>query len=400
VRVPILQLNTSNQWVIILNLNSFKTNGAMGKVLEALLKIVPIISFIPPILLLYYWDPSSFEHTWQGRIFYTFFIWLIILETILDWEKLQFNITIKKSIKGFLKIFLFTLVIVAPTVYVIISNKYGLNSWIANIAKQYVLHCNPRFYRDNRFVYFANILPISIEPLIFSLLFCFVLLLVYGIKNIPVFSGSIVFLGVIGFLFVIDDLYPGGKFTPLQIPVFVTASLTARFLKLLGYQAIAWLQLLGCNCNCLVAIAIAIARLRLLGFLRLLGYTTTVTENYDPIYGRISILNVVVDGKSIPLFGIGWICAGVESLIIYTTVIFLFLKKSEISIKRKAFYFLVGAAITYFLNILRIFTLAMIKLSGGNIWPFHNFYGQFYSITWITLYPLIIIGIERLLKRR
>jgi exosortase/archaeosortase family protein len=335
----------------------------MGKVLEVLLKIVPIISFIPPILLLYYWDPSSFEHTWQGRIFYTFFIWLIILETILDWEKLQFNITIKKSIKGFLKMFLFMLVIVAPTVYVIISNKYGLNSWIANIAKQYVLHCNPRFYRDNRFVYFANILPISIEPLIFSLLFCFVLLLVYGIKNIPVFSGSMVFLGVIGLLFVIDDLYPGGKFTPLQIPVFVTVSLTARFLGLLGY-------------------------------------TTTVTENYDPIYGRISVLNVVVDGKSIPLFGIGWICAGVESLIIYTTVIFLFLKKSEIAIKRKAFYFLIGAAITYFLNILRIFTLAMIKLSGGNIWPFHNFYGQFYSITWITLYPLVIIGIERFLKRR
>jgi exosortase/archaeosortase family protein len=189
-------------------------------------------------------------------------------------------------------------------------------------------------------------------------LFCLIVLLAYGIKNLPVFSGSIFFLGVMGFLFVIDDLYPGGKFTPLQMLVPVTAFFAARLLELFGY-------------------------------------TTTVTEAYYPIYGRVSVLKV----NNISLFGIGWICAGVESLVIYTIVIFLFLKKSEISTKRKIFYFVVGAAVTYFLNILRIFTLAMIALSGGDIGPFHNFYGQFYSITWITLYPLMIVSVEKILKK-
>jgi len=333
----------------------------MQKILNALGKTIPIISLILPVLLLYYWDPSSFEHTWQGRTFYLFFVWLISLETVLDWEKLQFNFTLKKSFKGFLKAFLFALAVAAPTIYVTVSNRYGLNSWIADIAKQYVLNCNPKFFKNNSFDYFANILPISIELLVLTLLFCLIVLLAYGIKNLPVFSGSIFFLGVMGFLFVIDDLYPGGKFTPLQMLVPVTAFFSARLLELFGYAA-------------------------------------TITEGYHPIYGRIPVLEV----KNIippPRLGIGWVCAGVESLIIYTIVIFLFLKKSDITTKRKIFYFVTGAAVTYFLNILRIFTLAMIAISGGNIWPFHNFYGQFYSITWITLYPLIIVGVEKNLKK-
>jgi exosortase/archaeosortase family protein len=330
----------------------------MQKILKALGKTTPIISLALPILLLYYWDPSSFEHTWQGRTFYLFFVWLISLETVLDWEKLQFNFTLKKFFKGYLKTFLFALAVAAPTIYVTVSNHYGLNSWIADIAKQYVLNCNPKFFKNNSFDYFANILPISIELLVLTLLFCLIVLLAYGIKNLPVFSGSIFFLGVMGFLFVIDDLYPGGKFTPLQMLVPVTAFFAARLLELFGY-------------------------------------TTTVTEAYYHIYGRVSVLKV----NNISLFGIGWICAGVESLVIYTIVISLFLKKSDISTKRKIFYFVMGAAVTYFLNILRIFTLAMIKLSGGDIWPFHNFYGQFYSITWITLYPLMIVGVEKILKK-
>lgn len=331
----------------------------MQNVTKSLGKIVPIISIILPISLLYYWDPLSFEHTWQGRTFYLFFIWLIILETILDWERLQINFAVKKSLKGFLKMFLFAFAVAAPTIYVTFSNLYGLNLWIAEIAKKYVLKCNPNFFKTHNFVYFANVLPIPIELLVLTISFCLVILLVYGIKNMQVFSGSIFFLGVMGLLFAIDDLYPGGKFTPLQMFVPITAFFAAQLLKMFGYA-------------------------------------TTITEGYHLIYGRVSILKV----DNIPLFMIGWICAGVESLIIYTIVIFLFLKKSGISTKRKILYFVVGAAVTYFLNIMRIFTLAMIALGGGDIWPFHNFYGQFYSITWITLYPLMIIGVENLLKRK
>lgn len=331
----------------------------MRNIIESMGKIVPVISVIIPILILYQWDPASFEHTWQGRTFHLFFIWLILLETILDWERLQINFSVKKSLRGIFKIPLFLLAVAAPTIYVIASNRYGLNLWIAEVAKQYIRESNPKFFQTHSFDYFASVLPIPIELLVFTVLFCIIVLLAYGIRKMPVFSGSIFFLGIMGLLFTIDDLYPGGNFTPLQMLVPVTAFFAARLLELFGY-------------------------------------TTAIVEGHHPIYGRVSILKV----NKFSLFGIGWICAGVESLIIYTIVIFLFLKKSEMATKRKLLYFMVGAVITYFINIMRIFTLAMIALSGGDIWPFHNFYGQLYSITWITLYPLMIIGVENVLKRK
>lgn len=318
-------------------------------------KIVPILSFVIPILLLYYLDPISFEHTWEGRTFYLFFIWLVILETILNWEKLKLSFGVKKFSK---RIFLFLLVASTPTIYVIIFSGCGLDTIIAESAKQYVIKCNFDFFQKHNFAYFANVLPVPIEFLVFTILFCLVILLVYGIENLRFFSGSILFLGIIGILFLIEDLYPGGKFTPFQMLVPATAFFAARVLELFGYN-------------------------------------TMISEGYDLIYGRLSVL--IVNNHS---FAIGWICAGVESLIIYVIVISLFLKKWNIPTKHKLLYFIIGVVITYCVNIMRIFTIVVIGVSGGDIWPFHNFYGQFYSITWITAYPLIIIEIEHLLEKR
>jgi len=99
-------------------------------------------------------------------------------------------------------------------------------------------------------------------------------------------------------------------------------------------------------------------------------------------------------------FGIAWPCAGVESLIIYTVTILLFLKKTAIPWKHGIIYFIIGAIITYFINILRIVTIFLLAAKYGTqspeVWSFHDFYGQLYSITWIISYPLIIIGTRSL----
>jgi thaumarchaeosortase len=91
-------------------------------------------------------------------------------------------------------------------------------------------------------------------------------------------------------------------------------------------------------------------------------------------------------------FQIVWPCAGVDSLLIYTVVILLFLKKANIPRIHKAIYFVIGAGVTYFINILRIVTMFIIGINKGDVWGFHDFYGQLYSTTWIVCYPLIIIG--------
>ncbi|MEM3565493.1 MAG: exosortase/archaeosortase family protein [Candidatus Bathyarchaeia archaeon] len=318
----------------------------MKNIKNLLIKITPIVSFIIPIAILYHLEPASFEKAWRGRIFLIFFIWTALLEAILDWERLHVKFIARKSLK---RAFLFFLFALAPTIFVIFFNYYRYSDEIIKIATE-----------NNVAEWIAKELPASLEFLFLTVLFCLTVLIAYGIENLPVFSGSIFFLGIMGLLFTIDDLHPGGKFAPLQMLVPVTAFFAASFLGVAGYKA-------------------------------------TLSEFNDPVFGLVSILEV--NGEQ---FKIGWLCAGVESLVIYTVVIFLFLKKSDIAAKRKLLYFILGAAVTYLINIMRIFTLVMIALSGNMKYfhDFHNFYGSFYSITWITIYPVIIMGIENLLKIR
>jgi len=310
------------------------------KNVNILKKILPILSFIIPFLLLYFLYPYSFEVTWHGRTYYLFFLWLISLELILGWEKLQ---TSKVNKLRSIRTVAFIIVLLLPTIYVIAANYYGLNDIIVDLSEQ-----------NN--VYWANAMPISIEYLVFTMFFVLIILLENGINGLLDFSISTLFLGIIGFIYTIDSIYPFGTFAPFQIFVPTTAMLAANVLNLMGYQ------------------------------------TSIVVTN--PISGSLPYLTAW-DPKNPSTkagFGIAWPCSGVDSLIIYTVTILLFLKKSAIPWKQRIVYFVIGAIITYFINILRIVTIFTITLNGGDWHQFHNYYGPLYSITWIISYLLIIIG--------
>jgi exosortase/archaeosortase family protein len=79
-------------------------------------------------------------------------------------------------------------------------------------------------------------------------------------------------------------------------------------------------------------------------------------------------------------FDIAWPYAGIESLLIFTVVALLFLKRMPISWKAKAAYFTVGAAVTYLINILRITAIFTIGMDGENVQLFHFHYGSLSSI--------------------
>jgi exosortase/archaeosortase family protein len=74
----------------------------------------------------------------------------------------------------------------------------------------------------------------------------------------------------------------------------------------------------------------------------------------------------------------------------------LFLKSTNIRWIYRILFFVVGAVITYAINILRITYIFVIQLNGGNYQEFHDYYGPLISVLWITFYPLIIMGIEGL----
>lgn len=332
--------------------------GNVKAIRVILMKILPIIAFIPPFLILYCLDPASFEKTLEGRTFYLFFVWLVCLEVILNWDKfLEFKIGKARLPRTAA----FIAVLLLPTLYIIVTNYFGMNDAIVSWAT-YVAHYFELSTAN------VGLVPLSTEYLVFAVLFASIISLSFGIGHLKDFALSTLFLGAMGLIYSINNFYPYGLFTPFQIPVPITTQLAADVLNLMGYR-------------------------------------TSISQTSNSSYGWLSNLTVMDPRKPLNTagFSIAWPCAGVESLIIYTITILIFLKGSSISWKRRTIYFAIGAIVTYFINILRIATIFIIQINtgGGNMLTpqaqeFHDYYGQLYSITWIVLYPLIIMGSQLL----
>jgi len=335
--------------------HTFKTS------ITILTKLLPVISFVPPLLILYVLHPLSFEQTYHGRTLLLFFLWLVLLEIVLSWEKFQRNNAVKLIS---IRTVLFAIGLLLPSIYVIAAQYCGLNTIIENSVKQILFPGLGKEWIDH----YASLIPLAVEYLVFAVLFGSIILLEYGVKSLMDFSLSTLFLGTIGVLFAIDLLYPLGRFMPLQVLVPATATVVAMVLNLMGY-----------------------------------GTTYEIINH--PVYGFMPYLDI----KNHPWagFGLAWPCSGYESLLIYTVTILLFLKKTDIPWKHKIIYFAIGAVVTFFINILRVVTLYLIAIEKGPSfntsdydWQrFHNYYGMLYSITWIISYPLTIIG-SRVLWRK
>jgi exosortase/archaeosortase family protein len=302
--------------------------------IDALKKALPVLSFIIPLIILYSLDPMVFEKTWKGRIFYVFFLWLVSMELILGWGKIQSKLTRVFSARTIALV----LALLLPTIYVAVTNFFGLNTAIVKFS-----------IANSILQPWADAMPLSVEYLVFMILFILIVLLEYGTKGLGKFLISTVFLGIIGMVYTIDNIYPNGRFTPFQIIVPTTAALAASVLGAMGYPA----------------------------------YLNGTAD----------------DGSSILMvrraeFHVAWPCSGVESLLIYAVTILLFLKDSAFSWKQRIIYFMLGAVVTYFINVFRVVTIVVIAFNNGMpaAMAFHDYYGQLYSITWIVAYPLLIIG--------
>ncbi len=300
-----------------------------------------LLSFAIPFVLLYNIDAYSFNETWKGRTFYMFFLWLMMLELVLGWE--EFKSKTSESLSLMRKIF-FCITLLIPTLYVIVANYFGLNAAILDLSMQFS-------------VPLLNWMPLAIEYLVFAATFAVIVLIAYRFDGLRMFSISAFFVGLIGTIYLIDNLFPQGEFTPFQMFVPTTAFFAANFLNLIGYQT-----------------------------------------SFPPPQQGMPVLSVSNQVGSAS-FSIAWPCSGVQSLLIYTVVMLLFLKKTSIPLIQKVIYFAVGAVVTYFVNILRIATIFVIAINRGDYLLFHNYYGELYSMTWIIAYPLLIIGSRMLWQR-
>jgi len=314
---------------------------------------MPIIAFAAPLAVIYFLNPmdpylnlssqDSFNFMWKGRTFQLFFIWLIALELILSWEAIKTKINLRNK-AGLLAL---GVALSLPTLYVVLENYFGLNAAIANASLL-------------SGVAFFNSMPLAVEYLVFSALFGLLVFLCFGKKGLAGFALPALFAALIGVLYTIDNFFPYGAFTPFQLLVPTTATLAAGVLGAMGYSTV-------------------------------LG-----SESGMPTLQASGALGTAK-------FSIAWPCAGVESLLIFTAVALLFLKRMPISWKAKIGYFAVGAAVTYFINVLRIaniFTLGMqYGVDSNQVQMFHFYYGPLYAMAWIVFYPLIIIASQSLWRK-
>ncbi len=320
-------------------------------------KLLPLFAFVIPLVLLYWLDlpdpylgPSSqfsFQLMWKGRTFELFFIWLIGLEFILSWENIKVKIN-KQNKAGLVAVAIASLL---PTLYVISEYYFGLNWAVANASKQIGIT-------------FALSMPLAIEYLVFSVLCLLITFLFFGKKGLTGFALPALFVCLVGVIYAIDNLFPYGQFTPFQLLVPTSATLAAFVLGLMGYAVLPG------------------------------------TENGMP---TLQVTGSLGTAK----FAIAWPCAGIESLLIFTAVSLLFLQRVPLSWKAKVGYFAVGAAVTYFINVLRIATIFTIGTEYGinspQVQTFHYYYGPLYAIIWIVSYPLIILvsqGLWRKIKMK
>jgi len=307
--------------------------------------LIPV-SFAVPITLLYFLEPNSFQYSWKGRTPYVIFLWLFILEYVIAGKKVQSHLMDFSKWSTRARVVAMVVALTAPTLYVIASFFWGLNAQIIELAK---LAGAP--YQTEGWTLLSWVL--SLEYIVFTVCLIVSILLLYGARGFKQFPIALFFLGASGTFYMIDTYYPYGTLVALQALVPMTGVVVTAVLNLIGYRA---------------RLFASIERVILL--------VTPGTSN-SPRY----------------VVAIYWPSSGIHSLFIYTFTILLFLRGIHSSKKRKLLYFAVGAIGTFFVNVLRIVTIVILGLTVGASAAeyFHNYYGEFYFITWIIVYPLTIV---------
>ena len=294
-----------------------------------------------------------FELTWKGRLFLLIFLWIIMIESAMDWN----DIVDKKPKKRYMLIASLICALI-PTFYIIATNFLGLDLTILQIGHD-VFGILSVSGANEPWDFLHLYWPISCEYIVFAVFFIGAIMLAYKTKGLKNLSISLTLLGGIGAAYMFDTIYPFGVFKPLQAFALPTAAVAAALFDLLGYGV----------------------------------------QLVFPAYGHEPYLPslTVIAGEKSASAAIAWACAGVQSLLLYVIIILVFFKKADISAFRKLAYFIIGLFGTFFVNVLRIFSIFLIMLNSGNEagMAFHNTYGEIYSVIWIFLYILLIGCIQR-----
>ena len=333
--------------------------GRLSEVKDVRLHALLLSSFFITILLILSLDFLNieafgsfnqkllFELTWKGRMFYLFFVWLLMLETVLDWEAI---VERQRMFRNRLRALLAFVFAAVPSLYVLSVNFLGLDQLILDLGQ--ALQISQGFMNEHW--------PLSFEYLILASFFILAVWLAYGAVGLKSFSISLSLLAGMGSIYLLDTIWPFGTFKPMQLVAVPTA-----------------------------AFAVAL--------LDLIGYTVKLTYPFvsSPEYGALPRIEVW-KGEEYAFADLGWPCAGVHSLLLFILITLVFFKRTTIQRERRISFFLIGAAGTYFTNVLRIASYFTISVHYGQDAGviFHDSYGELYFVAWIFIYFMSVVAIQ------
>jgi archaeosortase C (PEF-CTERM variant) len=293
-----------------------------------------------------------FDVAWKGRMLLPLFIAIFILEALTNR-----NLKLSKHTRGkTLRLIAILLCASLPLIYVVGENVLGVDKLV--VASGEALRGEYWHANLSDWANFVNCdWPLSMEFLVFALSATATVFLAYGKAGLKAFSISLALICGITAIFFVDTLFPYGALKPLQMFALPTTACATAVLDFLGYQC---------------------------------------TMSYSSGPNAVPAITVYPNGNPASA-GVNWPCAGVQSLFLFVLIMFLLLRKSDMSFYRKTIYFLVGLAVTYFVNVMRIVTIFAILFHYGTdaAIVFHASYGELFFIAWILLYMLLIIGIQK-----
>jgi len=317
-----------------------------------LLNVLFIGAFVVPFLMLYFFDPPLFNYSWKGRAPYVLFLCLFLAELILGWTRFKAN---AKPLSH-RRIAVAAACLLLPSLYAVGLTVFGLGNAILDVGKAVGVPFATFgiWYLDVSWL-------LSVEILLFTVFFTCSIWGLYGKSGLKHLSVAPFFLGAVGVFYLLDTFYPYGSLTFLQSIVPFTTSAASGVLNMLGY-----------------ATRTFPAGVEGLG----LAVTGTGGKEYDAI--------------------ISWSCAGIQSLVIYTFVLLLFLRGTGIPTLRKAAYAVVGFVGTFLVNVFRIASIFTMGINSGTDAAeiFHQSYGELFFFAWIISFLFVIFLVETALARR
>jgi thaumarchaeosortase len=294
----------------------------------------------------------TFDLTWKGRMFYSIFIWFMVIETAFGWQDLMD----KKPQNR--KLMAAALIIAAiPTIYVLAVNFFGLDLSVLKAGLSLNIPAVTASNDPSDFLHLQW--PLSLEYMVLFSCSLAAVAVAYKGKGIKTLGISLTFLGAMAVAYMLDTVFPFGVFKPLQELALPTTATTAALFDFLGYG---------------------------------------VTMMY-PMHSTNTLLPAltITSGAKSAGVEIAWACAGVYSLLLYVLIILVFFKRTNISSFRKVLYFFIGLFGTFFANVMRIYTIIIIDLQSGHtaMMDFHNTWGELFGFGFIFGFIMLIVCIER-----